>query len=94
MKSSHQITLGILLVIVLYVLSPGPVIAYYAKAGSADTPPAVQNFYRPLEWCCKKAPPFASAMTWYIYLWYYLVGVAPAPCLRAIPPACTAIQAD
>jgi len=67
-KSSHQIILGIVLAFVLYVLSPGPVVAYYLQR-SITPPTPVMMFYAPLGWCCGACPPLATVMSHYIKLW-------------------------
>lgn len=77
MKNSHQSILGLVLALVLYVLSIGPVAAYYQATNVDHAHPAVIGFYRPLFWCNAKVPPFGALMVWYVDFWIRLAGGAP-----------------
>ena len=57
-------------VIVLYVLSFGPVV-YLASTGRIHYTPkdAREGFYGPLYWACDHSASFSGAMAWYSELW-------------------------
>ena len=54
------------LVLVLYVLSIGPVARYYHKR---NAPPAVETFYAPLAALSNNFPPAFIFFDWYFKLW-------------------------
>ena len=56
----------LVLVLIGYPLSPGPVVALYG----GNTPHWVDWFYLPLEHAARKIPAVDSFYSWYLPLWY------------------------
>jgi hypothetical protein len=67
---------------VLYFFSIGPVAAYY-RCKLKPPPPAVVNFYSPLQALTTFVPPFQSFIEWYVDLW-----------LGNTPPTATPVPAS
>ena len=52
--------------LILYVLSFGPVAQYYQASAPPDF---VATFYAPLQVACNAVPAFRSFFDWYVQLW-------------------------
>lgn len=67
-NSSSSVVFGLwwlLLLLVCYVLSPGPV----AKVSRGTAPPVVRKFYAPLGYLVEHVPAVRSFYHWYGKLW-------------------------
>lgn len=59
--------LAVIAIPILYVLSPGPLVAVY---GRSTMPPGWALVYvAPLEWCCERFPPIQKFYDNYLDLW-------------------------
>jgi hypothetical protein len=60
-----QLVAMILSVLLVYVLSPGPVNVWYSHHGAGDAPKAVMAFYAPLHWLYDHNSGVKIAYDWY-----------------------------
>ena len=58
-----------LLLLVLYLLSIGPVAKYYHDRKVNTPPRAVFAFYSPITWAYTSVPGFNSWLEWYLKVW-------------------------
>ena len=59
---------ALFLVLLLYVLSPGPLAKYYRGRGQQPSK-AVEMFYAPLQWAYDHVPGAGKLYDWYFEVW-------------------------
>ena len=73
-RSSISIALNVTAILLLYVLSTGPVFRIYTMTGLAyDHPVAVtlMSFYYPVLLLCESSDAINSVVSWYLDLWFF-----------------------
>ena len=63
--------------VIVYVLSVGPLARYY-QSGHILPPRPVGLFYTPLEWMASRCGPVRRFFDWYVHLWCANIHAAPS----------------
>lgn len=69
MKPAQMVAMILVVLLVLYPLSPGPVIFYYKRTQPGRVPQnSLTTFYAPLEWLYDHNKTIAAAYQWYFHV--------------------------
>ena len=60
---------GLVFLVIAYLLSPGPVVAFYKRRPSGNVPQVVRSLYFPLAYASENLKPVEVFYDWYLSLW-------------------------
>ncbi len=74
MRPPQMVAMILTVLLILYPLSPGPVILYYKRMGTIP-PNSLSTFYAPLGWLYDHNKTIEAAYKWYFRVWRLEQGI-------------------